>query len=233
MSGKSNFSLSFNSLMTNRAEATELSESRYNLLIGLLLVWGFGLNYAITKLLQNAILSIMLSSNTYIGFVIAYFILVIAGSNMVRSDKPAKCFLGYNLIALPIGVLLAMTTAFYDPALITRAALCTAIVTLVMLIAATAFPSFFKNIGGGLSVSLLAVILVEGLGSLFFRGVFTVMDWVVVGIMCLYIGYDWTRANTVQPTVTNAIAAASALYLDIVNIFLRLLRILGRSRERN
>ena len=51
--------------------------------------------------------------------------------------------------------------------------------------------------------------------------------------MALYIGYDWVRANSVQRTTTNAIAAASALYLDIINIFLRLLRILARSRNDN
>ena len=49
--------------------------------------------------------------------------------------------------------------------------------------------------------------------------------------MALYIGVDWVRANSVQRTTTNAIAAASALYLDIINIFLRVLRILARSRS--
>ena len=39
------------------------------------------------------------------------------------------------------------------------------------------------------------------------------------------------RDELEKRTTTNAIAAASALYLDIINIFLRVLRILGRSRR--
>ena len=99
------------------------------------------------------------------------------------------------------------------------------------MIVATAAPSVFQRMAGGLSVALLATIVVEALGSIFFRSVYTITDWVVVGIMCMYIGYDWVRANSVQRTTTNAIAAASALYLDIINIFVRLLSILARSRS--
>ena len=82
-----------------------------------------------------------------------------------------------------------------------------------------------------ISIALLAVILVESLALLLFRADITILDWVVVGIMCMYIGYDWVRANSVQRTTVNAIAAASALYLDIINILLRVLRILSRSRR--
>ena len=41
-----------------------------------------------------------------------------------------------------------------------------------------------------------------------------------------------TRTGSkINVRTTNAIAAASALYLDIINIFLRVLRILARSRS--
>lgn len=39
-----------------------------------------------------------------------------------------------------------------------------------------------------------------------------------------YIGYEWARANSIPKTVDNAIDSA-ALY---INLFLRLVRILGR-----
>ncbi len=231
MSQRSRLRMDFKSLMSQRMDAEELSESRYNFMIGLMLVWGFGLNYVIAKLFTPVILTFLFSSSGMIAFLIAYFILVIAGSSLVRSYSAGKCFLGYNMIVLPLSVVVALATVLYEPALVTRAALCTAIVTLIMLIVATAFPQFFQNMAGGLSVALLGVILVEGLGGLFFRNVFTMTDWLVVGIMSLYIGFDWVRANSVQPTTTNAIAAASALYLDIINIFVRLLSILERSRR--
>ena len=233
MSERAKFSFDFNSFMTNRESAAELTESRYNLTIGLTLAWGFLINFVLVRTLQPRILEMMLygTSGGMIVFLIAYFVLVMVGSSMVRSYSAVKCFIGYNLIALPVGVLVAMATAMYDPGIVTRAALSTAIVTLVMMIVATAAPSVFQRMAGGLSVALLATIVVEALGSIFFRSVYTITDWVVVGIMCMYIGYDWVRANSVQRTTTNAIAAASVLYLDIINIFVRLLSILARSRS--
>ena len=222
--------LSFQSFVTNREGAQELTESRYNLLIGLMLAWGFGLNFAITQLLGPRLLGIA-AGGGMLAFVIAYFVLVMIGSGMVRSYNAGTCFIGYNLIALPVGALVAMATAAYDPGLVARAALSTAIVTLMMMIVSSLIPQVFERMAGGLGVALLATIVVESLGMLFFRAAITLTDWAVVIIMCLYIGYDWVRANSVQRTPTNAIAAASALYLDIINIFLRILSILARSRR--
>ncbi len=54
------------------------------------------------------------------------------------------------------------------------------------------------------------------------------IDWVVVLIFCGYIGYDWGRANQIPKTLDNAVDSAAALYMDIINLFLRILRILGR-----
>ena len=231
-----NFSGGFQSHMTFREGAGELSESRYNLLIGAALTWGFFLNFLIVQFAGPAILSMALSSpagySTFmIGFLVAYIALVLIGSALVRSYNPARCFLGYNLIAVPVGVVVALATVGYDPQIVTRAALITAIVTLIMMIVSTLAPSVFARMGSGLGVALLGVIVVEAFATLLFRMDVSILDWIVVGIMCLYIAYDWVRANSVQRTATNAIAAASALYLDIINIFLRVLRILARSRS--
>ena len=137
--------LSFQSFVTNREGAQELTESRYNLLIGLMLAWGFGLNFAITQLLGPRLLGIA-AGGGMLAFVIAYFVLVMIGSGMVRSHNAGTCFIGYNLIALPVGALVAMATAAYDPGLVARAALSTAIVTLMMMIVSSLIPQVFERI---------------------------------------------------------------------------------------
>jgi len=72
------------------------------------------------------------------------------------------------------------------------------------------------------------VILVE-LFQLFVLGIHSNwLDWVVVLIFCGYIGYDWGRANSIPKTLDNAVDSAAALYMDIINLFLRILRIMGR-----
>ena len=57
------------------------------------------------------------------------------------------------------------------------------------------------------------------------------LDYLFVAIFSLYLGFDWARANAYPPTVRNAILSATQIYLDIVNIFVRLLSIFSRRRN--
>lgn len=236
MSNRSNNASGFMSHMTYQAGAQELSESKYNLIIGGCLTWGFLINFLMLQFAAPAIMRMVYRnpssySGIMLGILIGYFVLAMIGSRMVRSFSPGKCFLGYNLIAVPVSLVASIGMVGYDPSLVVRAVLITAIIALTMMIVSMIFPAVFSRMGSGLSIALLAVILVESLAMLFFRADITILDWVVVGIMSLYIGFDWVRANSVQRTTTNAIAAASALYLDIINILLRVLRILARARN--
>ena len=52
--------------------------------------------------------------------------------------------------------------------------------------------------------------------------------WIVVVAFCGYIGYDWAIAQRRRRTVDAAVDSACALYLDIINVFIRLLAIAGR-----
>ena len=99
----------FDSYMTYRTNAQEMSESKYNLLIGAMLTWGFGLNFLLLKLAGPALLRLVYGAGM-LPFLIAYFVLVLVGSSMVRSYDPAKCFIGYNLIAVPVGIIAASAT---------------------------------------------------------------------------------------------------------------------------
>jgi len=55
-----------------------------------------------------------------------------------------------------------------------------------------------------------------------------IIDYIGAGLFSLYIGYDMYRANHVAKTLDNAIDISIDLYLDIVNLFLFVLRILGK-----
>ena len=47
-------------------------------------------------------------------------------------------------------------------------------------------------------------------------------------IFSLYIGYDWYRAQAYPKTLDNAVDSAIDLYIDIVNLFLRILALMSR-----
>ena len=96
------------------------------------------------------------------------------------------------------------------------------------MMAGAAWPKFFLSIGRGLFVAFLAAFVVE-LGFFFITGSAPALfDWLFVGIFSGYIGYDWARAQRLPKTLDNAVDAAAALYVDIVNLFIRLLQIFSR-----
>lgn len=147
-----------------------------------------------------------------------------------KSDKAFVSFVGYNFVVVPFGLIVNMVVSQYDTALVLDAIRITAFVTIIMMILGSMFPSFFKSIISGLTMALLAMIAIE-LFQIFVLGIHqNWIDWAVAIIFCGYIGYDWGRANQIPKTLDNAVDSAAALYMDIINLFLRILRILGRRR---
>lgn len=211
----------------DRTESSDplVSPAVYNLIIGLTLCWGFAVNWAmVTHISPKAIAAV-----NPLVFFIGYFVSCFVGIYLFRkSDTPMVSFLGYNLVVVPFGLIINLVVSRYDSALVADAIRITGLVTIGMMCLGTMFPAFFQRIVGALTVALLIVIVVEVVEMFIFNMHHDILDWAVVLIFCGYIGYDWGRANRIPKTVDNAIDSAAALYIDIINLFLRILRILGR-----
>jgi FtsH-binding integral membrane protein len=213
----------------DRRTTTEplIGSGAYNLVIGLTLVWGFAVNYLmVTGIDPQAIADI----NPWIFF-IGYFACCFLGIYLFRSsNKPGVSFIGYNLVVVPFGLIVNLVVNRYDPSLVAEAIRITGLVTLGMMCLGSLFPAFFSKIAGALTIALLLVIVVELVEIYVFNMHHDILDWAVVLIFCGYIGYDWGRANQIPKTLDNAIDSAAALYMDIINLFLRIVRILGRNK---
>lgn len=209
----------------------QISERAFNLIIGGMLLWGFLLNYLTVALFAEQVIGLVMGMNPFV-FLIAYLVLVFAGNAMVTRGSTATAFIGYTLIAAPIGMLLCISLQGYAVSTVKSAVLVTAIVTLSFMIAGTLFPGFFLRLGRVLFFSLLFMIVGNLINMLLFhsRG-YMLYEWLGTAIFSLYIGYDWARANTCAPTVKNAIGLSASLYLDIINLFLRILEIMGRRKD--
>ena len=205
-----------------------LSERQYNLIIGATLFWGFIMNYLLIKYIPASVVS----SINPIVFIISYFAVCFLGIWMfTSSDSPAISFAGYNLVVIPFGLVINMAVSKYSPTIVIQSMFITAAVTLSMIIAGTIFPKFFEKLGAVLLTSLIVVILVE-LSLIIITGKSANwMNWIVAILFSLYIGYDWHRASTVPRTLNNAIDIAAALYMDIINLFLRVLGINSNSNK--
>ena len=204
---------------------TLIGAGLYNLVIGLTLLWGFAVNYMMVSHIDPEAIA---SVNPWIFF-IGYFASCFFGIYLFQSSSnPLVSFIGYNFVVVPFGLIINMVVSQYDPELVTEAIRITGLVTIAMMCLGTLFPAFFQKIAGVLTMALLLVIVVELIEIFIFNTHHGILDWIVVVIFCGYIGYDWGRANQIPKTVDNAIDSAAALYMDIINLFLRILRILGR-----
>ncbi len=202
-----------------------ISATAYNLAIGLTLCWGFAVNWLMVKHIDpQAIASI-----DPLLFFIGYFASCFFGIYLFNgSSNPLVSFIGYNFVVVPFGLIINLVVSQFDPTLVSEAIRITGLVTFGMMCLGSMYPAFFEKISGALTIALLLVIVVE-LIELFVFGIHHgVIDWIVVLIFCGYIGFDWGRANRIPKTLDNAVDSAAALYMDIINLFLRILSILGR-----
>jgi len=204
-----------------------ISDAQYNLAIGAVLLWGFFINWILVKSVDPQ----YLYSINPIVFILLYFASAMYGIRLFsKSDDPVKSFIGYNFVVVPFGLIVNMVVSQYSPEIVSEAIQITGGVTLIMMILGAAYPAFFQRISGALTGALIAVIVVE-MFQIFILGIHSNwLDWAVAAIFCGYIGYDWGRANQIPKTLDNAVDSAAALYMDIINLFLRILRIVGRRR---
>mgnify|MGYP003566474911 FL=1 len=203
----------------------EISPRLYNLTIGAVLCWGFWVNWMMVSSISAESILAVSPWMFFLGYFASCFFGVYLFSS---SDNPLVSFVGYNFVVVPFGLIINVVVAQYDPDLVVNAIQVTGLVTLCMMLLGTLYPAFFERIVGALGIALLAVILVE-LFQIFVLGIHhNWLDWAVVLIFCGYIGYDWGRANRIPKTLDNAVDSAAALYMDIINLFLRILRIMGR-----
>lgn len=197
----------------------KMSSRAYNLTIGLILLWGFGINILMCKFLTP----IFMDWN-FILIVIGYFASAILGIHLsATSDNALISFIGYNLVVLPVGIVLSLALAEYDHVSIMNAFLVTAAVTLLMIFLSIIYPNVFLSLGKVLFFSLLGVIIFEVIFLLLGISTPTFWDFLVALIFCGYIGYDWANAQTKEYTLDNAVDSVVELYLDIVNLFIRIL----------
>lgn len=212
----------------NSGVGDQISVRRYNAVMLLTLLWGFLVNTVMVYYFAIPIMR-LLSGVGPLWIFIGYFVLAIAGIAIsARSTNPWISFLGYNLLVLPIGVLLCLILPGIPVAIVTKALLLTGIVTATMTLLGLVAPNVFLGMGRTLFIALIVGILVELVATFLFHYTGTAFDWLFVVLFSGYIGYDVAKSQIYPKTVDNAVDCALDIYLDIINIFIRLLALLSR-----
>ena len=211
-------------------DAGGIPVTKYNLILGGVLFWGFLANALICFFTRNVALY-----EYALPILIGYLVLALVGVLMTRSHSATVSFIGYNLVVVPLGFVLSLYISEFEPLLVLSVFAMTAAVTLTMMLLSLVFPRLFLSMGRALGITLLVVIVLELIFTFvaiatgaFSDSLYLVIDWIVVVVFSLYVGYDWAIAQRRYRTVDAAVDSACALYLDIINLFIRLLSIMGR-----
>lgn len=201
----------------------------YNAILLGVLLWGLLVNVLLCVFLGNA-----LNAVNPLLFLLAYFGCSLAGIRIAaKSHRPLISFLGYNLVVVPFGLVISTLVSAYggvSSSLVTDAFVYTLLISVGMGAAAVIAPSLFDRLGGALLGCLIGLLVCE-IALLIFRLNQSVTDWVAAGLFSLYIGYDIHRSQQFPKTVDNAVDCALDIYLDIANLFIRLLEIMGRRKD--
>jgi modulator of FtsH protease len=174
--------------------------------------------------LEHPILTIAL----FIGnFIISIALMLLAS----RSRSASTGIIGFFLFATSMGAGIGPVISQYlhlhnGLNIILQAASATGIALFGITAYAQHTKRDFSFMGGFLTGSLLVVILMSFVGMFFHSSIFTLILSSLSAILFMgYILYDVSRIVTGGET--NYIFAAIGIYLDVLNLFLSLLRIFG------
>lgn len=224
-------SYSGGSARTRTARAKQLSPRMFNLVVSGLIFLGFcvmGLGTYFTGTMTFA--RMMYSGSGAMGFIFGTLIGTVVGIFVMSAgasrQSTAMSLIGYALFASTFGLMSSTALIAYDLPTINTAFAATAAITVVFGALGVTFPNLFKRISGVLCGALLGLLLVEIVLAI--AGIpQTITDYLVVIVFAGFIGFDTYQATQVEPTLPNAVMAATNLFLDIINVFVRILQIVG------
>ena len=213
------------------SEGELVSDRTYNgVLLGVLL-WGLLANVLLCTFVHD-----LYSHISPTAFLIGYFLCAIVGITVSRKSRSHwVSFLGYNLVVVPVGLLLSAVVEAYggvSASIVSDAFLYTLLIAVGISGAALAFPKLFEKLGGMLAGILFGLIICEVVLLILGRDQ-QMTCWIAAGLFSVYLGYDVYRSQQFPKTLDNAVDSALDIYLDAVNLFIRILSILARSRRRN
>lgn len=205
-----------------------ISDRTFNAVMCGTLLWGFIVNAFMVAYLAEPIMAFVAGMRPLVFF-IGYAVMAFAGILIAQlSNNPIVSFLGFNLLVAPMGVMLCLLLPGLPAAIVSKALLLTGLVTASMILLGLMRPQLFLGLGRTLFIALLVGVVVEVVATFLLHYNGTAFDWLFVIIFSGYIGYDIARSQVYPKTVDNAIDCALDIYLDIINLFIRILSILSR-----
>ena len=182
---------------------------------------GSGLSAYTQGTLSPAMYNLSIGVHLLVGLVITYFL-------ALRMPYVFPQIYSVHPLIFSIGFLVVL---IYPAQYIVLAAVLTTVVVITMTVAGMLFPNAFLSMGKTLFIALIGLVVAEFVTMLL--GIFYPNICAIIGIFIfsLYLGYDWARGQKYPSTASYACFTALQLYMDIINIFIRILRLLASRRR--
>lgn len=224
----------FTDTFTNRkqlrlesGEADRLSARTYNLALTGLLAYGLLLNAVIVYYFAYPLMNALQGVSPWLllaGYLVPTFLGIFLAA---KSQNPAVSFVGYNLVVLPIGIMLSLVIPGLPAGVVVKAMALTGMVTVTMALISLVRPQLFLGLGRTLVIALVVGLVAELVATFLFGYRGQLFDWFFVLLFSGYIGYDVAKSQAYPKTLDNAVDSALDIYLDVINLFIRLLSILS------
>lgn len=194
----------------------------------------FALPFLIQAILRFGSMTIWLVYLAQIG--VTFFF----GARLFKMSKTTAyvCFFAYCALT---GITFSTLPLYYDGGTIALALFMTAVMFACMAIIGLTTKTDFTKMGPYLTVGLLAIMVLTLVNALFLHSSTTALmiDYAVVIIFLIMIAFDMQVLRDMYSQISYdgdlatkvAVYGAFSIYLDFINIFIRILSILGRSSD--
>jgi FtsH-binding integral membrane protein len=221
--------------LTNRAnlaEVTTINQSFGWMFVGLLVTTISSLLITSSQTLTNAIVT---NSIIYFGLIIAELIVVFVLSAKIQSMTFSEAVAAFLLYSFLNGLTLSSIFIVYTATSIVTTFFVATVVFGIMAIYGYTTNRDLTAIGN-LAIMALIGVIVASLINLFLKSnTFSyILSYLSIVIFIGLTAYDTQKIKDMESYSDNknlGILGALTLYLDFINIFLNLLKILGRQRE--
>ena len=178
-------------------------------------------------------LSLIFGTPAYIIIMISEIVVAIFLTSRIRKMESTLTKVLYIAYSILTGLTFSVIFLAYEMSSIIFIFLATSLIFLVFSILGKNTKINLSKMGTYLLIALLSIVIL-GIINAFIMNNTLDMLLCSIGIIVftLYVSYDVNRiVNYYDDTENMAIVGAFQLYLDFINIFIKLLRLLGRNRD--
>lgn len=172
-------------------------------------------------------------SNIWVFLMVGLALPILGIVISLRSSDWIVSTFGYLMVLVPFGAILGPFVAHYEVPSVLQAVTITVIVAGGMWLVGTIIPPITRSWGAAI-VGILLVVIAGDVARMLvsWQGIepqsMRLWDWLVAAIFSGLVVYDVNKAQQLPRTLDNAVDSAVGLYLDIINIFVRVLAASGK-----